>query len=287
MIRKKQALLFLFSFAISSDLFSYDSLLELDTQTSATWIIPLFIIGVGLIIYLKIRNTQTVQKEVGFLAITPHRARRFFQLHEDVINMEPVVSELADENTNVYSNLSKLTLAVKPNGVFLEDKNYKISVLINRRRSRRCFLNDGDIIDMGELTLMFQSPIKRGSGSDYRKQTSSNHPIPRGRRTHAKLLKNCLALIPIDPRKKTFYLTKNSTSVGRSEMNDLIPKSKSVSLMHSRIDKIGGRYKLVDLNSQNGTFVNGRRIDSKYLRDKDEISFESIKYVFSMTGKKK
>ena len=68
-------------------------------------------------------------------------------------------------------------------------------------------------------------------------------------------------------------------------MNDLIPKSKAVSPMHSRIERVSGRYKLVDLASQQGTFVNGRRIDSKFLHDNDEVSFESIKYTFSSTGK--
>ena len=222
---------------------------------------------------------------MGFLSITPHRPHRFYLLNEKTVNMVPVVQALADEYTNVYSNLSKLTLSVKPNSVFLEDKNYKISVLINRRRFRRCFLNNGDIIDMGELTLIFKAPHKKNVKQEQRSYASSGHLIPRARRTHARLLKNIPTLIPVDTRKKTFYLSKNITFIGRSEMNDLIPKSKSVSLMHSKIEKVGGRFKIVDLNSTNGTFVNGRRIDSKFLRENDEISFESIKYVFSLAGK--
>lgn len=225
------------------------------------------------------------KKRNGFLSITTHRPQRFFPLDSTIKNMEPVVTALADEQTNVYSNLSKLTLSVKSTGVFLEDKNYKISILINRRRSRRCFLNDGDIIDMGELTLIYQYPRKKNVKQEQKTSTTSGHLIPRARRAHAKLLKNCPTLVPVDTRKKTFYLTKNVTHIGRSEMNDLIPKSKSVSLMHSKIERVGGRFKLVDLNSQNGTFVNGRRIDSKMLKEKDEISFESIKYVFTASGK--
>jgi pSer/pThr/pTyr-binding forkhead associated (FHA) protein len=68
-------------------------------------------------------------------------------------------------------------------------------------------------------------------------------------------------------------------------MNDLNPKSKTVSSMHSKLERVAGRYKLTDLSSSQGTFVNGRRIDSKLLNDGDEISFESIKYTFSISGR--
>ena len=254
-------------------------------DNTVIFIVPLFIGGGFFFVFLKIWFLAQRKRKKGFFSITPHRPQRFFLLDQDTKNMEPVVEKLADEQTNIYSNLSKLTLSVKQNGVLLEDKNYKISVLINRRRSRRCFLNDGAIIDMGELTLVFKSPHKKNAKQEQRGKSVFGHLIPRARRANAKLLKDVPTLIPIDTRKKTFYLTKNITFIGRSEMNDLIPKSKSVSLMHSKIEKVGGRFKLTDLNSANGTYINGRRIDSKYLREKDEISFESIKYVFSLTGK--
>lgn len=248
-------------------------------------IVPLFIAGIFLLIFSKIWFLAGKRARMGFLSITPHRPQRFFPLDQKTINMDPVVEALADEHTSVYSNLSKLTLSVKKHTVFLEDKNYKISILVNRRRSRRCFLNDGDIIDMGELTLIFKSPHKRSAKQEQRGPFSSGHLIPRAKRTHARQLKNVPTLIPVDARKKTFYVTKNITFVGRSEMNDLIPKSKSISPMHAKIEKVGGRFKIVDLGSANGTFVNGKRIDSKFLRENDAISFETIKYVFSLTGK--
>ncbi|MCP4296178.1 MAG: FHA domain-containing protein [Proteobacteria bacterium] len=198
--------------------------------------------------------------------------------------MEKVVEALADENTNVYSNLSKITLALKPNGVFLEDKNYKISILVNRRRSRRCFLKDGDILDMGELTLVFHSPESDYESSENKKQ-KSNHLIPRVRRAQGKLIRNIPTLIPTDARKKTFFLTKNVSFIGRSESNDLVPKARAVSLRHSKIELVAGRYKISDLGSVNGTFVNGKRSDSRLLRDGDEVAFESVKYTFSLSGK--
>lgn len=255
-----------------------------DNQYSIFLILPVLFLGLLGLFLTRIRYNTKPERSLGFLSITPHRPQRFFPIADNVSNMVPVVDELADEQTNVYSNLNKITLTMKPNGVFLEDKNYKISILINRRRARRCMLSDGDILDMGELTIMFQSPDAKKSSRDFQPQ-SSGYTIPRARRSNSKIIRNCPSLIPSDPRQKTYYLTKNLTLIGRSEMNDLIPKSKAVSPMHSRIEKVGGKYKLVDLTSSQGTFVNGRRIDARFLHDGDEISFESIKYTFSMTGK--
>lgn len=249
------------------------------------FVIPSFFIAIFFFIYSKIQFNKKDPIKLSFVSITPHRPQKEFLIDDSIQNMVPVVEYLADENTNVYSNLNKITLSMKSNTVFMEDKNYKISILVNRRRSRRSFLNDGDILDMGELTIMFKSPVKRTQKPENKKQ-KSNHIIPRVRRVHGKILKSCPRLMPIEPRSKTFYLTKNVTFVGHSDMNDLIPKSKAISAMHSRIEKIAGRYKIVDLSSQSGTFVNGRRIDSRFLRDGDEISFESIKYTFSETVKK-
>lgn len=265
-------------------LFAQDNLTQLDTNASIFFILPILLLGLLLLFLGKVLHEKKEKKEIGFLSITPHKKRKFFPLNSDIQNMIPVVGELADETTNVYSNLSKIILTVKSNSVFLEDKNYKISTLINRRRSRRCYLYDGDIIDMGELTLMFVSPFQKQVRHD-QKGINGDHIIPRARRTHGKIIRDSPILLPLDMRKKTFYITKNITSIGRSEMNDLLPKSKAIAPMHARIEKIADRYKIVDLNSQSGTFINGRRIESKFLRDGDEVSFESVKYLFYLSGK--
>jgi len=117
------------------------------------------------------------------------------------------------------------------------------------------------------------------------KQTNSRNSIPRNQRGNGKLLKSSASLIPLDSRKKTFFITKNITFIGRSETNDLIPKSNGVALRHTRIESVAGRYKLTDLGSINGTFVNGRRIENRFLKDGDTVAFEAVKYTFSLTGK--
>ena len=49
--------------------------------------------------------------------------------------------------------------------------------------------------------------------------------------------------------------------VGRDEINDIVIKGEGVSRYHAKFIVIeGGKIKLVDLDSRNGTFVNGKKI---------------------------
>jgi len=266
------------------DLLFAQSLEDSNSVETSVSVGILLVLAIILLITSKLIRNKKIEKRFGFLVITPHKVQKFYPINEEIKNMIPVVEALADEQTNVYSNLSKIILNIKDKSVFLEEKNVKISILVNRRRTRRCHLNDGDIIDMGELTVMFQSPTSQPIKNEQKQNTIRNF-LTRGQKTSEKLLKSCPSLIPLDSRKKTFFITKNITFVGRSEINDLVPKSKGVELRHTRIEKVAGRFKLTDLGSTNGTFVNGRRVENRFLKDGDTIAFEAVKYTFSLSGR--
>lgn len=73
-------------------------------------------------------------------------------------------------------------------------------------------------------------------------------------------------------------------TVGRLEgLADFICKSRAVGKVHARIISRDGLYFLVDLNSRNGTFINGVRIESNKdyeIRSNDRISFANTCYTF-------
>jgi len=269
--------------ASSPSLFARDLFLGLTGDIDLFFILPGLAVGFVLIFYAKSQYLKPPASRLGFISITPQRAQKFFPLTEDIENMEPVVAALANEDTKVYSNLGKITLTHKSTGTYLEEKNYKISILLNRRRCRRGYLNDGDVLDMGELTLMFVSPHQKKEREE--QVPVSEHLIPRVKRAQGQPIKAYPTLIPSDSRKKTFFLTKNLIFVGRSDTCDLVSKAKSISRRHSSIEKVSGRYKITDLQTIGGTFVNGRRVEQKFLKDGDHITFESVKYTFSLSGK--
>lgn len=71
---------------------------------------------------------------------------------------------------------------------------------------------------------------------------------------------------------KIFYLKKNIISVGKLTSNDLQINENSVSRNHCKFTRLGRGYKLTDLGSTNGTYINGRRITEKDLKVGDNIT---------------
>ena len=57
---------------------------------------------------------------------------------------------------------------------------------------------------------------------------------------------------------KSFQLKEGSNFLGRAFENDIRLQDKSVSRQHVRIEKAAERYFLTDLQSKNGTFLDGR-----------------------------
>jgi adenylate cyclase len=70
------------------------------------------------------------------------------------------------------------------------------------------------------------------------------------------------------------------TTLGRHPANTLRLVDREVSKEHAVIEQAGRDFTLKDLNSSNGTFVNGRRVKEMKLRDGDEISLGSSKFTF-------
>ena len=69
--------------------------------------------------------------------------------------------------------------------------------------------------------------------------------------------------------------------IGRGTANDLIVIEREVSRRHALIDYIAGVFFIEDLNSKNGTQVNGERTSRALLRSGDVVSVGQVDIVFS------
>jgi hypothetical protein len=69
----------------------------------------------------------------------------------------------------------------------------------------------------------------------------------------------------------TTYPVKGTISFGRAESNTIPIRDAKVSRQHAQIQQQGVDFVIVDLNSSNGTFVNGGRIEEHVLSNGDEI----------------
>jgi pSer/pThr/pTyr-binding forkhead associated (FHA) protein len=69
-----------------------------------------------------------------------------------------------------------------------------------------------------------------------------------------------------------FAIETDSISIGRLHECDIELNQPNVSRRHAFIKRIGEQLQVIDNNSGNGTFVNGRRVKNAELRNGDEIS---------------
>jgi len=68
--------------------------------------------------------------------------------------------------------------------------------------------------------------------------------------------------------------------IGRDPGNDVVLDDRRVSRKHAEIRLRLGRYTLYDLQSTNGTYVNGRRVAEKVLDDGDRVSIGGLELLF-------
>ncbi|MBD0327173.1 MAG: sigma 54-interacting transcriptional regulator, partial [Pyrinomonadaceae bacterium] len=78
----------------------------------------------------------------------------------------------------------------------------------------------------------------------------------------------------------TFTLTENETSIGRESANRLCISDPSVSRRHSIIRREGEQFKINDLESLNGTFVNDVPVKERTLAHGDRVRIGDYLFVF-------
>lgn len=71
-------------------------------------------------------------------------------------------------------------------------------------------------------------------------------------------------------------LKDDAVTIGRMKGNLITLDDISVSLSHAKLTRRGGDYYLKDLNSTNGTMVNGQSITEVRLRDGDHVKFGEV-----------
>jgi pSer/pThr/pTyr-binding forkhead associated (FHA) protein len=125
---------------------------------------------------------------------------------------------------------------------------------VNGNRIRKHLLKSGDRIELGEKGPVFEV----GIGSERRASPPQIIPLSGDWQTGKD---------PIEIRAER-------VTIGRNSKNDIVVgrvKGSPVSSAHAELRLRRGECELEDLNSTNGTFVNGERIRGTRLRDGDRI----------------
>ncbi len=97
---------------------------------------------------------------------------------------------------------------------------------------------------------------------------------------------NALLIVRRGPNKGArFLLDANLTTVGRHPNADIFLDDVTVSRKHSEISRVGSVFTLKDLTSLNGTYFEGKRIESAELFNGAEVQIG--KYHFTFYSSKK
>jgi Nif-specific regulatory protein len=81
-------------------------------------------------------------------------------------------------------------------------------------------------------------------------------------------------------RGSRFELGEVETGIGRISLNQIAIPNLSVSRRHCIVERHGERFLIRDLESHNGTFVNGQPVKIQYLRDGDRIAVGECTFLF-------
>ena len=143
--------------------------------------------------------------------------------------------------------------------------------------SERTEIKNGSKIRIGEYTLYLE----------YKDQNALNNgqeilktQIVSGEQSGYKIVR-----VGDNFAGEEFMLSEESNTIGRTEDNYILLSDSSISRNHAKIVNSNMAFKVVDLNSSNGTFVNHKKVQrEQILQSGDLVRFGNISFVFVPTA---
>jgi pSer/pThr/pTyr-binding forkhead associated (FHA) protein len=88
-------------------------------------------------------------------------------------------------------------------------------------------------------------------------------------------------LVPQDRLMEKIYLTKTSTVMGRDKTSDIVIDNSDVSWRHCLLDIQARGIYVLDLDSSNGTYLNGNLIREGYINPGDRLELGPCPFVLN------
>ena len=245
------------------------------------------ILGVFIILFLLWYFSKPKQEKIdnpGFVLINFKDEKNFIPIKLESQSLEFLEDLKITKKFRLSANLNRVILSPHSNTFLLEDKNFKNALLINRRRLHRKILFNNDILDIGEMVLMyknnlfFDNNINKELSLSYQKVSQTTKP--------KGPVQKEMPILHVSGSKQEIMLLRNLNTLGTSKINDIVIESEEIALRHSKIYKVGKSWKIQNLNSNENTFLNGRRIDQRFLKDGDEVAIGDFIFKFCL-GKSK
>jgi phosphatidylserine/phosphatidylglycerophosphate/cardiolipin synthase-like enzyme len=129
----------------------------------------------------------------------------------------------------------------------------------DRRREVSIIVDDADVLR--RLNAVFASDWEPQAPASASAETVINRKLPPAIVEMANSVEAGLVLISRTDALVRYSLRQGTTSIGRSDENDIVIADVLVSRRHARITLDGAGCTLTDLGGGNGTFLNGERVN--------------------------
>ncbi len=166
-------------------------------------------------------------------------------------------------------------IAKKRNEWTITDTFSKTGILVNNKKIKdKSVIEDGDIITIGSIPLKFLC-AEAVSAQSKNNMRNAAQELDRSNG-------NIAYAVLVDAKThRPIYLRKKDVLIGRGDDADIQINLDTVSSHHARIHLTSRGWALSDLNSHNGTKLNGRFITQPQLIfDRDTITFGERVFVF-------
>lgn len=167
-------------------------------------------------------------------------------------------------------------IAKKQKEWVITDTFSKTGVLVNDEKvDGQTVIEDGDVITIGTVPLKF---LCAEALSDELKTQIRNEAAQMNNQVN----RNIAYAVLVDAKtRRPIYLRKKDVLIGRSDDADIQINLDTVSGRHARIHLTSRGWALSDLNSHNGTKLNGRYItEPQLIFDMDMITFGDRVFIF-------
>jgi len=188
----------------------------------------------------------------------------------DIENWETSIgrSRSCDISLKKYGTVSRFhaVLALRKDGWFVFDTDSKTGVYVNGEQIRHAArISDGDTVSFGNAVMKFSS---HGYGEETEGEEAQTVDF-----TNATRLVNLA--------DKSAYYLNGSCLFGRSRNCNICLPMDDISKEHAEVYLTKDGWMIADLNSENGTYLNGELVFDAYpLYDGDVITIGSYSFMF-------
>ena len=220
----------------------------------------------------------------GFQLLNIGEQGMFIPLKPEVQTLELLSKITTGKKYRLSANLNRVTLTPHQNSFLLEDKNYKNALLINRRRSHQILLTKDDILDVGEIVLLYRNPNL--SFNNLNRNLDGSLVLPAASAKLKGPVQKGTPILTFLGSQQKIPLISILNTMGTSNSNDIVIESSEVASRHAKIYKVGETWKIQNLHIHETTSVNVRRIDQRFLQDGDEVTLGDVLIRFNISKTK-